>query len=196
MESGRRRLAIWEMIAVTKWRVVIALSVTAGVLFALGWLVAVNPPLPPARSLVLKIVPRRSGNGVSRECTLLVSNSSSFAVEYAKGFNRIWVDLAYTSNDVWQTYEVRTPGVESCLLVPHAVMTNSIIVPENATAFKVGLYVTSLTWRGQLAFRMSYGAISRYLRRLTGLLLVQDEKRRSREEWSDEQNVADLWKEN
>ena len=173
--------------------VVSTLAVVAGFSCVLGWFLATNPPLPPVRSIVLEVAPLPSSDSVSRGCALLVSNASNYSVEYAKGFNKIWVEIAYVSNDVWQTHEVRTPGVGSFLLAPRAVIKDTIKVPETATVFKVGLHITSLTWRGRFAFRMSGSAISGRLAPLTGFLLVQDEKKRSRTEWSDEQNVAYLW---
>lgn len=176
--------------------VVFLLTVVAGFSCVLGWFLVTNPPLPPLRSIVLEITPLPSSDNVSRGCALAVSNASNYPVEYAKGFNKIWVDIAYVSNGVWQTHEVRTPGVGSFLLAPHAVIKDTIKVPEAATVFKVGLHSTSLTWRGRFAFRMSGSQIGRHLAPLMGFLLVQDEKKRSRAEWTEEQNVAHLWKGN
>ena len=118
---------------------------------------------------------------------VLVSNSSSYPVEYAKGFNKFWFEIAYLSNGVWQTFEVRTPGVGSWLLAPHGLVTDTIKVPEAASVFKVGLHITSLTWRGRFAFRMSGSRFNGFFGPLLGFLLVQDEERRSNMEWSDEQ---------
>lgn len=172
------------------------LAVAVGFTCALGWFLVTTPPLPPARSLVLEVAPLPSDDRVSRGCSLLVSNTSEYPVEYAKGFNKVWVQIAYKSNGVWETHEVRTPGVGSFLLAPRAVLKDNFKVPETATAFKVGLHMTSLTWRGRFAFRMSGSKTSRQLAPLMGFLLVQDEKKRSTTEWSDEQDVAHLWKGN
>jgi len=179
-----------------KRHVVFTLIVVAGFSSALGWFLATNPPLPPARSIILEVAHLPSSDSVSRRCTILVSNASNYSVEYAEGFNKIWFEIAYVSNGVWQTYEVRTPGVGSFLLAPHAVVKDTVKVPETTSVFKVGLHITSLTWRGRFAFRMFGSKIGRHLGPLMGFLLVQDEKKRSRTEWSDEQNVTHLWKGN
>jgi hypothetical protein len=110
-------------------------------------------------------------------------------VEYGEGFNKILFEIAYISNGVWQPYQVWTPGREDRLLAPHEVVNDSIHVPGDDDLFKVGLHITTLTWRGRLALRLSESRISRYLKPLTGFLIVQDEKKRSTVEWSEVHNV-------
>lgn len=166
------------------------LILLAGVSCGIGWLAVTKPPLPPARSIMLEVAPLSSANSVSGIYTVIVSNASNYPVTYAEGFNTILFTIAYMSNGVWQTFQVTTPGSDAWLLAPHGVVTDAIQVPEAASVFKVGLSITSLTWRGQFAFRMSGSRFSEHFKPLMGFLLVQDRERRSKTEWSDEQKVA------
>jgi hypothetical protein len=193
---GCDRLANKNGRAMKKRHFVATVATVVGFLCVFGWSLVKTPSLPPARSLVLDVEPIPSDDNISRRCALLVSNISEFPVEYAEGFNKLWVEITYKSNGVWITHEVRTPGVGSFLLAPHAVLRDTFNVPETATVFKVGLHITSLTWRGRFAFRMSRSKTSRHLSPLIGFLLVQDEKNRSTTEWSEVQDVARLWKVN
>ena len=105
-----------------------AIGVT--VLCLIGWAVATHPPSPPTQSLAFATAFQSRKGTDWRKYMVTVSNTTAYTVEYGKGFNKLWFEIAYASNGVWMTTNVTTPGVESCFLLPHAVLTDSIFVPE------------------------------------------------------------------
>ena len=178
MEKGRSGL---DKIAnsMNKKHILLGFAIGVTVLCLIGWAVATHPPSPPTQSLAFATAFQSRKGTDWRKYMVTVSNTTAYTVEYGKGFNKLWFEIAYASNGVWMTTNVTTPGVESCFLLPHAVLTDSIFVPGDSGPFKIGLHITSLTWRGRFAVSSAH---SRYLYRLkdfTGLLLVQDQRRRS-----------------
>jgi hypothetical protein len=81
-------------------------------------------------------------------------------------------------------YESRQGTCSWGLLPPHDAIVTTVKVPAGVTSFKFGLSFTSLTWRGDLAWRLL--DVSFDCRPIIGFLLRQDEKTRSKTEWSEE----------
>jgi hypothetical protein len=156
---------------------------------ALSTVVALYEPSPPQRSVVFTVLPVFASNNTAQTCTVIVSNASDHTVVYTEGFGRIWFDVDYKSNAVWQHYRIETNGGPA-LLQPHGVKKNSITVPAGATEIRVGMELTSLTWKGQLAFRIFRSNFGGSVRPIIHFLLVQDESKRSRTEWSETFSVS------
>jgi hypothetical protein len=139
-----------------------------------------------SRCLDFKVAARLPVQKAPRTFFVVVSNASDCTAEYGAGFNKVWFSIAYLTNGVWQTDVVYTPGGGPALLKAHDTRRDNIVVPENATAFKVGLSVTSLTWRGRFAWVIAGSRFSELLKPLSRSLHVRDQKNRSTIEWSDE----------
>ena len=150
------------------------------------------PSGPPPRSLAFTISSISLSNGF-RTCNVVVSNVSDYSVEAGGGSDTLWFEIAYLTNEVWQYSHVHTVDGGLAYMAAHSAERKNLIkIPDTATALKVGLNFTSLTWRGQLAFRIAGGPFGgRVLRTVTGFLLLQDEKRRTKTEWSDEFHLVE-----
>ena len=151
-----------------KWASIGSVTIIAGVI---GWLVVVNPPPPVPRSLCFTIFPITSNNVSLLACPVIVSNASDCPLEYTEGFGKLSFNISYRANGVWKISSISTEGSSGTgLMAPHAVRKDSIKIPKNADAIKLGLDVTSLTWRGRFAWYLAGGAYDRPLSRLPGAL--------------------------
>jgi hypothetical protein len=143
-----------------------------------------------SRCLVFTNGPILYSNGHPRSCSVTVSNATDSVLQFAGGFNKFWFQIDYVDNGVWQRSYVRTPGGDDGLLPPHKALRDTIDVPEGTEALRVGLEITSLTWRGRLAWLIAGSSFGKFLKPVAGFLLVRDERNRSKTEWSDVYHLA------
>jgi hypothetical protein len=154
-----------------------------------SWLIVITPPSVPSRSLDFTLQPLSFSNGFPRTCSVVLSNVSDFPVAIYGGFKAPWFDIAYLTNGVWQHDYVKTLDRGYSTLPPHTVNKSTIEVPDGATSLKVGLPFTCLTWRGRIAWSIAGSSFSDVLKPVTAFLMRQDERRRSKTEWSDEYHL-------
>jgi len=112
-------------------------------------------------------------------------------VEFAGGSTTAWFDIAYLTNGMPQHSHIRTVDGGAGYMPAHDAMTNNAIeIPDSATALRVELNFTSLTWRGRFSIHL-LGSLpfgGRALKPVLGFPLLQDTKWRSKTEWSDEKS--------
>ena len=70
------------------------------------------------------------------------------------------------------------------MMSAHENKTGAVELPREASAFRVGLHVTSLTWRGKVAWRFGLSPFQGVLRPLASFLMPSGTQSRSRTEWS------------
>jgi hypothetical protein len=153
------------------------------------WLAACIPSSAKSEHLNIHITAGstdRIGNVV---CSVVVSNASLYPANFRGGFGVPWFDIAYFTNNLWRSTHVWTPGGGDGILGPHEAMCSVVHVPNGASAVKVGLTFTSLTWRGRVAWWTSARSFSDILRPVTVFLWHQDKKWRSKVDWSNEFNL-------
>lgn len=149
------------------------------------WLLLTNPPSSiSGKILSFTLTPLMSSNSTPRLCSVVIANTSGSPVMFAGGFNKAWLQIDYLTTNGWRSDQIRTPGGGNGVLQPNQQLTNTVEVPEAASKLRVGLPVTSLTWRGRLAWRVAGNRSVEVLMPLAGFLLRQDEKARSRTDWS------------
>jgi hypothetical protein len=148
---------------------------------------AVMPTTPPNHSLILTIRPDLSNKSIPGDYMITLSNYSDHSVEYSTH-----VIASYMVGDLWLTSNVSGGGNNSGLLRPKRTQHGFVQMPNNATRIKVGVYYTSLTWRGAL----DYDTIDLPLRGIyvpmLGFLLMQDEKHRTKIDWSQVYSLNEL----
>lgn len=165
-------------------RRIAAVTIASVALVALGFLVVRPPAQISGRAVSFALLRSIATNRTSSSCSVLISNMSECPVMFAGGFNRAWLEIDYLSASGRCSVVGRTPGGGNRILLPHQTLTTGLEIPQGAMQLRVGLAVTSLTWRGRLAWRLAGSRGGKFLRPLIGALLGRDEKRRSRMEWS------------
>lgn len=164
--------------------------IVAGVIIALtglGFLVARPPSSISGRILTFTLAQLMltNVNEGSNSWSVMISNASTSAVMFPGGGNKAWLHVAYLTSNGPRSAQVRTPGGGDGVILPGGQLTNFLEIPEGVTQLRVGLPVTSLTWRGRLAWQLAGSHLSSALRPLIGFLLGRDEKVRSITEWSE-----------
>jgi hypothetical protein len=159
-----------------------------GVSAAIFVLIVATPPPFRARCLQFTLSQVPSNTVPALSCSVAVSNLSDSPVLYAGGFNKLWLRVAYSTNGIWHYTRVWTPGGGNGVLPPHTEIKDTVEVPLGATAVKLGLPITSLTWRGRFAWYV-VGHCPEALYPVARLFMAPDERRRSRTEWSREYSV-------
>ncbi len=145
--------------------------------------ITLTPRPGPTKSIEITIGPVLTHKSTITICSVLFSNASNYDVQYPGGFGRTWFETAFLKNHVWESGRVSTAGGGLGVLAPHQVVVETIEVPEGVTELKLGLSITSLTWRGRTAWRILLHW-PEFLRPLCGFLLTQDERKRSTIDWS------------
>lgn len=171
--------------AVKKALLAVAAVGLSAVIFVL---IVATPPPSQSRCLQFTVSQGPSNSAANPSCSVAVSNVSDSPVLYAGGFNKIWLEVAYRTNGVWQNTRVWTPGGGNGVLPPHAGIKDTVEVPFGATAVRVGLPITSLTWRGRFAWYV-VGHCPEALYPVARLFMAPDERRRSGTEWSNDYAV-------
>jgi hypothetical protein len=161
---------------------VVGLACVAG-LFLMGS----NRPMP-SRWTTCTIEPMSTAGSV-RVCSVTVSNTTDSDLLCSGGFNKLWFEVRYSTNGAWQQLHIRTPGGGNCLIAPHRVLCSTIEVPQQTQALNVGLDITNLSWRGRLGWWIAGGPCRGLLKPLVGFLVSQDERNRSRMEWSSTKEI-------
>jgi hypothetical protein len=154
------------------------------------WLVIISPPARPQKSIDISVTELSVISGIGRVCTVQLSNVSNCHVQFAGGFGRTWYETEFLTNGTWEYGKVRTPGGGDQVLKPCQAITEIVEVPEGIYELRIGLSITSLTWRGQTAWHL-YKHFPAWFRPLRGYLLVQDERKRSTVEWSGRYVIRD-----
>jgi len=157
-----------------------------GVMGIISWWIISSPPSPPLKSIDFKIIPVLSTNTFSRQYLVTVSNASEYPLQYTGDGKKLWFHIAFASNNIPRNEYRRTDFGYTGLFAPHEVKTDFVSIPVEVKKFKIGIEIISLTWRGKLAWQSIGSRFSDALRPLTLYLIQQDEKRRSKTEWSDD----------
>ena len=155
---------------------------------ALAIVVLYSPP-PPLKSIEFTVQLLPATNGFSQHCGVMVSNTldSLVVCAFAEGFKAPALQTAYLTNGIWCLAEGRhSLGGGGGVFRPHQLIACTVEVPAGATAMKVGLFVTPLSWRGRLGWEIITHRELGVLDPLGRFLLEQDtgSPRRSRTEWS------------
>lgn len=164
-----------------KLRVAILFLVIVGMF---GVVILRCPPMP-TRSLAFGIRMTAPTNEALNTISIVLSNVSKYPVLFPAGFRQPWFRVAYVSNGVWAENAMRTPGGGKQLLKPHESLQSVIEVPKNAEAAKVGLRITSLTWRGELGLWLFTHCNQGILGQIQSWLSRTEQQRRSTNEWSE-----------
>jgi hypothetical protein len=124
---------------------------------------------------------------------VVISNASEFSVLYPiyGALKDPMVYIKSANGGQWQEAHGSSIAIGDGVMRPHEVKTTSVEVPERTTRFKVGLYITSLTWRGRLAWCT---APNRPLAPIGRFLMKKDATTRSATEWSEQYIPGDLTK--
>lgn len=165
------------------------ITAAAGTLLLLGvWLIATPWSHEPPSSLRFTVLPINATNSLTRSYAVAVSNASELYILHAFWGHpgNPWLDVAFLNNGIWRS--VSRPGIGggSTVLCPHGVEKGTIEVPAVAEAFKVGLDVTSLTWRGRIAWTIGQSRCQRVLRPMVTFLMPLDTNKHAKLEWSRE----------
>jgi hypothetical protein len=120
---------------------------------------------------------------------VIVSNTSGYPIEYPGGFGKVWFDINYISNGLSRSASVWTPGGGVGLLNAHEIIKDSIEIPMGASEFRIGVAITSLTWRGILGRSLVIGTDRDILRLCGAFMRRLDLRNRSKTEWSDEVHI-------
>ncbi len=166
----------------TRWTILLVLLLTAVVLV----FVASPSPPPPVRSLDISLSPISQSGADPAVWEVTISNRSSFPVLYAGGFGRVCLKTAFLTEEGWK-HDVRLmPGGGSGVISPGETVKDSVKIPRGVTRAKIGLGITSLSWRGKLAWRISRTRFQWPLRSVVHYLLEKDLRGRRSTEWSEE----------
>lgn len=167
-------------------RLLFAMAITTAI--TVLYVVAMPSPSGPNKSLEFIIASELvRSNGVA-SAPVVVSNVSNCPVEYAGGFGSAWLEVGVSTNGVWRYEKLRTPGGGLAYLGSHRAFSQCVPIPPGVTRWKIGLAITSLTWRGKSAWRMLPDP--GVFRPICGYLLAKDERSRSVTEWSVEYIIA------
>jgi hypothetical protein len=185
MEKG------FTVVAESMKKLVLRIAATLAVVCSAAWLFVRLPSAAPPKVLEFAMGQVFFSNGIPRSCSVVLSNTSGDPISYYGGVRGPWFDMAYLTNDVWQHCSVRTVAGGDGVTQAHEATESIVEIPDGATAVKFGLHFTSLTWRGRLAWGMVGSPVRDVLRPVAGFLLHQDEKGRSKTEWSEEYPLVD-----
>ena len=169
--------------------VLVTASLVAAALFLIS---AVKSSMPP-KCVGFTVISTSLSNGVPRQVLVAVSNvsDSPLLCNFMADMKSPWFEVAYTTNGAWHDDVILSFGGGSGIIPPHQAEKGAIAIPDGATKLRIGLHITSLTWRGRLAWKTLDTTNSR-LRSLTGFLMAMDLRNRSRTEWTKESSVASL----
>ncbi len=148
-----------------------------------------SPRVPPKSiNFIIRQLP--STNGFHQHYGVIVSNSLDTLVVsvFEEGFKKTKIETAYVTNGIWYFPKGgRSIGGGFGVIQPHQALGSTFEVPPDATAVKVGLFVTPLSWRGRLGWGILHSRRFRVLAPLGHFLLGRDTgvKAHSRTEWSD-----------
>jgi hypothetical protein len=151
-------------------------------IFFLGLKILIPPPIQ-GKSIDFRmvdvssnLVPDIRQSNTKDFIFITVSNISKNTIMY----DRRHVSIAFLRNGIWETNNLGYFFLELVFLSPNYAdqLENFTIVPTNTEAIKVGVPYTSLTWRGEYAFRHPPTSVWRPLKDL-------DEAYRSKTEWSE-----------
>lgn len=151
-----------------------------------------RPSAVTSRPISLKVTPILSSNDGPRRFSVAVSNLSDSTLQFVGSARHVRFAIKYLTNGTWGTSNVLIFSGGPGLLAPHDTLSDTINVPPDATAFTVGLDVTSLTWRGRLAWSLLGSRFETSLHPIMAHLIAQDEKYRSRTEWSEEFAIGEI----
>ena len=166
---------------------------TASILaVALVLILAGSSSLPP-KCVEFTTVASSPSNGIPRQVSVIVSNvsDSPLLCNFMADMKSPWFEVAYTTNGSWHDDVILSFGGGSGIIPPRQAEKGAIAIPDGATKLRIGLHITSLTWRGRLAWK-TLGTTNSRLRSLTGFLMAMDLRNRSRTEWTKESSVASL----
>ena len=159
------------------------------------WFALTAVPSAPQSSVKFFIKPLPADSEIGETISLTLSNSSSDFLQYRGGLKAPFFKMSYISNGAdCQDVIVPKNDIENLTyLRPHQFIETTIKLPAEATFYKFGFSYTSLSWRGKLAWDIleMRREIPFDRRPVVGFLLQQDEKKRSKNEWSEESSA--LW---
>ena len=150
------------------------------------WMVLITPSSAPSKCIDFSFVQTPSSNGIRKLITITLSNCSDNTVEYYGGEKSPWYQIAYESNGVLCHTSVSSIDRGYGRLHSHDAIKSGLNLPIAASSVKVGLSITSLTWRGNTAWSLVGDRFDWVQRPVVGFLLRQDEKYRTKTEWSKE----------
>jgi hypothetical protein len=136
-----------------------------------------------SQCLTFDVIPIGSSDDF-RTFAVSVSNISESTVELLGDIHRIDFTVVYLTNGSWRTGSTQILTAGPVLVLPGQVEHDSIRVPAGAAAFKVGLAITSLTWRGRFAWFCLGSRFESLLHPIMARLIGQDERCRTQFEWS------------
>ena len=152
-------------------------------------IVAAYSPPGPSKAIDFGVRPVASTNGLHQECDVVVSNSLDSLVVclFADGFKEPVVRIAYLSNGIWHSPRDYRSGGGLGVLRPHQSIKCTVEVPPGATAVRMGLAVTPLSWKGRVGWDILANRKLRALEPVGRFLLSRDTgvATRTRTEWSD-----------
>jgi hypothetical protein len=127
---------------------------------------------------------------------VVISNASDYCVLYPifGGLKEPMLYTKYSTGGAWSESRGNSIATGDGLMRPHEVKATKVEVPERTTGFKVGLFITSLTWRGRLAWRTTQTQPQRALAPIGRFLMQKDTRARSVTEWSEQYIPTDLTK--
>ncbi len=148
-------------------------------------------PAMPAKNLWFSATPVTERNGSNGLYSVIVSNCSGFSILYPfLGGTGPWFSVECLTNGQWHDCHVHGIGGGTGVMAPHETRLGSIRIPKEALAFRVGLHITSLTWRGRAAWSIGAGPLQRTLGPIAGpLLMPSDVRTRTKTEWSGEHSI-------
>lgn len=150
------------------------------------WLALIASPSAPSRSLDFVIKPKVADFGLQNTLTIVLSNCSDCTLLYDGTSRTPGYEVIYSINSSLHTNSLASIGENHKNLPPHSIITSQVEIPREVNSVRVGLYVTSLTWRGRAALVLNGRGLSSVLDPITRLLARQDIEKRSKFEWSDE----------
>ena len=163
---------------------VVLITLILVVVVGIFGVVLLNPPSMPPKSLAFTIKSTRSSNNSPTTISVLLSNASQYPVLFKAGSDQPWFRIAYLSNGVWTQSSLRTPDGGERILRTGESAASMIEVPESAGAVRVGLSITSLTWRGRVAWWLLVNQSQTVFGLVESFLASIEERRRSTNEWS------------
>jgi hypothetical protein len=145
-------------------------------------------PVPSQHFLKITLSMIPVSNGLPNRCSILVSNISASPVEYCGPASSPLFHVFYFANDTWHDYWTISYGRGLETIPACGYIKTTLDIPQGATALKLGLDITSFTWRGATGWRL-IGKGPAIVNTLAGFLVRQDEKVRKVTEWSAECRV-------
>jgi hypothetical protein len=152
-------------------------------LAAFGFVLVHRAPLPP-RTLEFRIEPAGPSDPATATHSVTISNKSDFRLGFRSGVHQPWFQIAFLVGEEWHTSQVHTFENGDMFLEPHSTDKGTICVPKEASKARVGLWVTSLTWRARCAKWLAGTRVSNVLRPAIGFLWKLDNCHTT-QEWSD-----------